>query len=76
MLSPHANMFVMILMFIGFKGVNLKAIQSTLQKIITWIKKFDKACSKWHRACFNVGLSHQTLKTMVKIRFVNKVILF
>jgi hypothetical protein len=43
---------------IGFKEVNLKAKQSTLQKTITWTKKFNKGQSEWMRACFDVGLCH------------------
>jgi hypothetical protein len=62
--------------FIGFKEVSLKAIRSTLQNTITWIKKFSKRCNKWHRACLDDGLAHQKLKTLVKIRFASKVILF
>jgi hypothetical protein len=62
--------------FIGFGEVNLKAIQFTLQKIITWTKRFGKGRSKWHRAFLNVGVSHQKLKAMVKTRFINKMTLF
>jgi hypothetical protein len=44
--------------FIGFREVNLKATQSTLQKQITWIRKSSKRCNKWHRACLDDGFSH------------------
>ncbi len=48
-----------IKIYVDFKeGVGLKAIQSTLQKTSTWTKKFGKGCNEWHRACFDVGLSH------------------
>jgi hypothetical protein len=41
-------MLVMILkFFVGLKEVSLKAIQSRLQKIITWIEKFDKGCNEF-----------------------------
>jgi hypothetical protein len=38
--------------------------------------KSSKGCNKWHKTCLNIGLSHQKLKTLVKISFINKVILF
>ncbi len=61
---------------VGFHEANLKGTQFTLQKIITWIKKFGKGNSDWQKACVNVGLSHWKLKTFVKTRFTSKVILF
>jgi hypothetical protein len=60
----------------GFREVSLKATQFALQKTITWIKKSDKGWSEWQRACLDAGLSHQELKTPMKIRFTSKVILF
>jgi hypothetical protein len=62
--------------FVGFKEVSLKATRSMVQKIITWTKKYDKGHSEWHRACLDVGFSHRKLKTLVKIRFASKVIMF
>jgi hypothetical protein len=44
--------------FVGFKEVSLKAIQSMVWKIITRTKKYDKGHSEWHRACLDVGFSH------------------
>jgi hypothetical protein len=38
--------------------------------------KSSKGCNKWHRTCLDVGLSHRKLKTIVKICFISKVILF
>jgi hypothetical protein len=60
----------------SFWEVNLKATYSTLQKTITWTKKSRKGRSKWKKACFDARLSHQKLKTPMKIMFVNKMILF
>jgi hypothetical protein len=62
--------------YVGFREVSLKAIQSTLQKTITWIKKFGKGRSEWQRACLDARVSHQKLKTPMKTRFISKVILF
>ncbi len=61
---------------LGFREVNLKATQSTLQKIIMWIKKFGKGQSEWKRACVDASLCHRKLKTPMKTKFANKVILF
>jgi hypothetical protein len=30
-----------------------------------WIKKFDEKRGEWAKACFDVGLSHQKLKTLI-----------
>jgi hypothetical protein len=54
----------------GFWEVSLKATQFALQKTITWTKKSGKGWSEWQRACLDAGLSHQELKTPMKIRFI------
>jgi hypothetical protein len=41
-----------------------------------WTKNSDKGCNEWKRACIDVGLSHQKLKTLVKTKFDSKVIPF
>jgi hypothetical protein len=61
---------------IDFKEVNLKVTQFILQKKFTWTKKSSKGRIEWHRACLDVGFSHRKLKTLVKIRFATKVIMF
>jgi len=61
---------------IGFQEVNLKAKQSTLQKTIIWIKKFSKGGGEWKRTCLDVSLCHRKLKTPMKTRLTNKIILF
>jgi hypothetical protein len=61
---------------LGFWEVNLKATQSTLQKIIMWIKNFGKGRSEWKRACVDASLHHRKLKTPMKTKFTNKIILF
>jgi hypothetical protein len=65
-----------VILYYGFQEVNLKATQSALHKTITWMKKSGKGRSKWKQTCFNIGLSHQKLKTPVKTRFASEVILF
>jgi hypothetical protein len=40
------------------------------------IKKFDKGKQEWDRACVEVGLSTQRLKTLVKTQFARKVVFF
>jgi len=47
-----------------------------LQKKNPWIKKFGKGQSEWKRAYLDASLRHQKLKTLLKTRFTNKVILF
>ncbi len=61
--------------YVGFKEVNLKATQFTLQKK-TWTKKYGKGCNECHKACLDVGLSHRKLKTLMKHSFTTKAILF
>jgi hypothetical protein len=61
---------------VGFWEVNLKATHSTLHKTITWIKKFGKGHNEWQKACIDAGISHQKMKTLVKTKFANKVIIF
>jgi len=58
------------------KEVSLKDAQSTLQKTITWIKKLVKGRQEWEVACWEASLSPRKLKTLVKTRFVSKVVLF
>ncbi len=58
------------------KQVNLKATQNNLQKANTWTKKSRKGRKESERACVERGLSSRKLKTLVKTRFVNKVIMF
>jgi hypothetical protein len=43
----HANMLGMELICVGFHEINLKATQSMLQNIITWIKKSNKGHIEW-----------------------------
>lgn len=62
--------------YVGFWEVSLKATHSTLHKTITWTKKFGKGHNEWQKACFDVRISHQKMKTLVKTKFVNKVIIF
>jgi hypothetical protein len=38
--------------------------------------KSNKGCDKWHKTCFDIGLSHRKQKTLMKIWFLNKVIMF
>ncbi len=48
----------------------MKAIQSTLQKIITWTKESNK------RHALMLGSPIKNKKIVVKTRFINKVIMF
>jgi len=54
----------------------LKATHSTLHKTITWTKKFGKGHNECQKACLDVGISHQKMKTLMKTKFANKVIIF
>ncbi len=60
----------------GFWEVSLKSTLLTLQKKISWIKKSNKGQSEWKRACLDVGFCYQKLKTSIKTKLANKVILF
>ncbi len=60
----------------SLKQVSVKAAQGNLQKTITWTKKSGKGRQEWERACVEKGLQPQKLKTLMKIRFANKVIMF
>jgi hypothetical protein len=61
---------------VGFQKVNLKATQSTLEKIVAWIKKSNKGCNEWKWVCLDEGHHHQKQKTLVKTKFANKVTFF
>ncbi len=39
--------------------VNVKDAQTTLQKTITWTKKFSRSRQEWKKACIECGLSLQ-----------------
>jgi len=56
--------------------VSLKNALSILQKTIILIKKFDKGKQEQDKACIEVGLSTQKLKTLVKTQFARKVVFF
>jgi len=58
------------------KEVSLKEAQSTLQKTITWMKKLSKRRQEWEVACHEASLLPRKLKTLVKTRFVSKVVFF
>jgi hypothetical protein len=62
--------------FKGLLQVNMKIAQTTLQKIITWIKKFDKNRQEWGKACIECGLSPRKIKILIKTRFASKIIMF
>ncbi len=66
-----------IKVFVGLKEVSLKATQSRLQKnnYMDW-KVSQKVQRIWHRSCLDTRLSHWKLKTLMKIRFASKVIMF
>jgi hypothetical protein len=51
---------------VGMKEVSLKDARKVLQKMITWIKKFRTGKQEWDKACTEVGLLTQRLKTLVK----------
>jgi len=62
--------------YVGLRNVNVKKAQSELQKTITWTKKSGKGRQEWEWACFESGMRHRKLKTHVKTKFANKVIMF
>jgi hypothetical protein len=62
--------------FKGLMQVDVKDAQVVLQKTITWTKKSSKGRQEWEKACIECGLLFRKLKTLVKIRFAFKVIMF
>jgi len=56
--------------------VNVKDAQTTLQKTITWTKKFSRSRQEWKKACIECGLSLQKIKTLIKTRFASNIIMF
>jgi hypothetical protein len=44
--------------------------------MITWTKKLGKRKHEWEKACMDSRLQPWNLKTLVKTRFVSKVIMF
>jgi hypothetical protein len=53
----------------------VKVARCTLQNIITWTKKSQKGRQKWEKPCVEKKAVVSKLKTLVKIRFVNEVIM-
>jgi len=56
--------------------LSLRFAQTTLQSCITWTKKSENGGAEWRKACIKVGLLARKLRTLMKTRFVSKVILF
>jgi hypothetical protein len=53
----------------GFSKSNLKAIQTSLQKTITWIKKLGKGKQEWNDVYIIVRLPMRMFKTPTKTQF-------
>ncbi len=53
----------------GFSKVNLKGVQTSLQKTITWTKNFRKRRQKWKASCVIIGLLTRMLKNPMKMQF-------
>ncbi len=62
--------------YVGLRNVNVKEVQSGLQKTITWTKKFGKWKQEWEWACFENAMGYGKLKAFVKTKFASKVITF
>lgn len=60
----------------GFREVLVTDVQASLQKTTTWTKKIGKGRIEWNKACVDSSLRPRKLKTLVKIRFASKVIMF
>jgi ferric iron reductase protein FhuF len=54
----------------------LKAIETSIQRAITWIKKSGKRRTKWKDVCIIARLLIKILKKITKMQFVSKKILF
>jgi hypothetical protein len=48
-------LLMMIPTCVRFSEVSLKNVQISMQKIITWPKKFRKGKQKWKNSCIIVG---------------------
>jgi hypothetical protein len=59
---------------VRFSKVNLKEVQSLLQK--TLLEKNEKGRQKWKEPCIIVRLLANMLRIPIKIQFVSHVILF
>jgi hypothetical protein len=49
-----------------FANVSLKGVQSSLQKIITWLKKSRKGTQEWKDSCVIARLLARRFKTPMK----------
>jgi hypothetical protein len=56
--------------------VSLKFVQTKLQATITYTKKLEKGYKERKEACLDVQFPPMKLKTLVKTRFANYVIMF
>jgi len=48
--------------------VSIKSTQSSLQKCITWLKKFGKGRHEWNKTCLEIGIRPKKLNTPIKTR--------
>ncbi len=62
--------------YLDFKKVNLKAIQTSLQKIIIWTKKSGKGKQECKYVCIIVRLLVRLFKNPMKTCFALRIILF
>jgi hypothetical protein len=54
-----------------------KELQVVLQKVTTWTAKLGKGCIEWKIVTYlDTRLHHWKLKTWIKTKFINNVILF
>jgi hypothetical protein len=60
----------------GFSKLNLKGVQTSLQKTITWTKKSRKKRQKWKVSCVIIGLLTRMFKTPMKMHFASRISLF
>jgi hypothetical protein len=59
-----------------FSRGQLESHTINLQKIIMSIKNFGKGRSEWKKARFDASLHHPKLKTPMKTKFANKILVF
>jgi hypothetical protein len=55
---------------IGLISTFIKAIQSIIQKYITWPKKSDKGKQAWEKTCIEFGLRPRKVNTLMKTRYI------
>jgi len=53
-----------------------RQLQNPKFLLVIWTKKYEKGMEEWEQPHSESGMQHQKLKTLMKTKFVGKVVMF